>query len=208
MPSTKIHAASPARQPARGAEPGPRVKGIAFRTIDTCFTELCGVDARARAHALLDSEVAEAYRYGTLLAASWYPIGWYRDVLAAFRASVSAGPELPRRIGRLSAQHDMKGAHKRLVAWLASPQTLLSLSQRVFNNYYDTGSLQISESRPGFVRMHAVGCLDWDVNMWSELAGSSEALLEIAGARQVQVRWLSGGREDGPDHEFEAHWAH
>lgn len=193
-------------QPPRRSRPEPRVKGIAFRTVDTCFIELHGSEARARAHSLMGSEVAEAYRYGTVLAASWYPISWYRDVLGAFRAAVNAGPELPRRIGRLAAQHDMKGAHKRLIAWLASPQTLLSLSQRVFSNYYDTGSLQILESRSGYVRMRSSGCLDWDVNMWSELAGSCEALLEIAGARQVQVRWLSGSREGDLDHEFEAHW--
>jgi hypothetical protein len=168
--------------------------------------ELCGPEAHARARALMTSEVAEAYRYGTVLAASWYPISWYRDVLAAFRSAVKAGPELPRRIGRLAVQHDMRGAHKRLIAWLASPQTLLSLSQRVFSNYYDTGSVQIVESRSGFVRMRSSGCVDWDVNMWSELAGSSEALLEIAGARQVQVRWLSGSQQGDQDHEFEAHW--
>jgi hypothetical protein len=154
----------------------------------------------------MGSEVAQAYRYGTVLAASWYPISWYRDVLAAFRSAVNAGPELPKRIGRLAAQHDMKGAHKRLIAWLASPQTLLALSQRVFSNYYDTGSVHISETREGFVRMRAQGCIDWDVNMWSELVGSSEALLEIAGARHVQVRWLSSSREHSSDHEFEAHW--
>lgn len=193
-------------EPPRRPRAEPRVKGVAFRTIDSCFIELCGTGAHARAHGLMTSEVAQAYRYGTVLAASWYPISWYRDVLAAFRSAVNAGPELPRRIGRLAVQHDMKGAHKRLIAWLASPQTLLSLSQRVFSNYYDTGSVQIVESRNGFVRMRSSGCVDWDINMWSELAGSSEALLEIAGARQVQVRWLSGSREGDQDHEFEAHW--
>ena len=151
-------------------------------------------------------EVAQAFRYGTVLAASWYPISWYRDVLAAFRKAVNAGPELPRRIGKLAVQHDIKSAHKRLIAWLVSPQTLLSLSQRVFNSYYDTGSLQIVESRSGFVRMRASGCRGWDVNMWSELAGSSEALLELAGARQAHVRWLTGNRGTAADHEFEAHW--
>ena len=205
MSSPKIATVPPGPRPAR-PEATPRVKGIAFRTIDSCFIELCGSAARERAHALLSSEVAQAYRYGTVLAASWYPISWYREVLSAFRSAVNAGPELPRKIGRLAAQHDMKGAHKRLIAWLTSPQTLLNLSQRVFSSYYDTGSLEIVESRSGFVRVRATGCIDWDVNMWSELAGSSEAMLEIAGAHHAQVRWLSGGREGDAEHEFEAHW--
>lgn len=184
----------------------PQVKGVAFRTIDRCFEELYGKVAHEHAHAAMTREVADAYHYGTLLPASWYPISWYRDVFRAFRTVTGAGFDLPRRIGALAVQYDMQGAHKRLVAWLASPQTLLSLSQRVFNTYYDTGKVEIIESRVGYVRMRAHGCIGWDQNMWSELAGSSQALLEAAGARQVRVRGISGGHDGDKDHELEAHW--
>lgn len=184
----------------------PRVKGVAFRTIEQCFLELWGAEAHQQATRLLAVAVADAYRYGTLLSASWYPISWYREVFRAFRAATGAGPELPRRIGALAVRHDMKGAHKRLVAWLASPQMLLGLSQRVFNTYYDTGRVEILESRAGYVRMAARGCTGWDLNMWSELAGSSQSLLEAAGAQRVRVRPLSGGQDGDANHELEAHW--
>lgn len=184
----------------------PQVKGIAFRTIEHCFMQLCGGTANERARGLMTKEVAEAYRYGTLLPASWYPISWYRDVFRAFRAVAAAGPDLPRRIGALAVRHDMRGAHKRLLAWLASPQTLLSLSQRVFNTYYDTGTVEIVDSRSGHVRMRARGCIGWDQNMWSELAGSSQALLEVAGAQHVRLRNRAGGRDGDPECELEAHW--
>lgn len=183
------------------------MKGVAFRTIERCFIELCGAPAHERAMSSMEKAVAEAYRYGTLLPASWYPISWYREVFRAFRAAVGAGPELPRRIGALAVRHDMAGAHKRLVAWLTSPQTLLSLSQRWFNTYYDTGKVEILESRDGFVRMRASECLGWDLNMWSELAGSSEALLVAAGARHVRVHGVTGGRDGEDFHELEAHWS-
>jgi hypothetical protein len=185
----------------------PRVKGVAFRTIDHCFLELCGSAAHDRARALLDTPVLDAFRYQTLLPASWYPISWYREVFRAFRSATNLGPELPRRIGAAAVRHDMKGVHKRLVAWLTSPQTLLGLSQRVFNTYYDTGTLAIVESHGGYVRMRASGCVGWDLNMWSELAGSSQALLEVAGARHVRVRGLAGGHDRDEHHELEAHWA-
>jgi hypothetical protein len=184
----------------------PRVKGVAFRTIDRCFLELFGLPAHERAATLMTREVSEAYRYGTLLPASWYPISWYRDVFRAFRAATGAGPELPRRIGGLAVQHDMRGAHKRFVAWLTSPQVLLSLSQRVFSTYYDTGTIEIVDARAGFVRMRALGCIGWDLNMWSELSGSSQSLLEAAGARHVRIRGISGGQDGDARHELEAHW--
>ena len=151
-------------------------------------------------------QVADAYRYGTLLSASWYPISWYREVFRAFRAATDMGPDLPRRIGALAVRHDMQGPHKRLVAWLASPQTLLSLSQRVFNTYYDTGKVEVVESRAGYVHLRAHGCVGWDQNMWSELAGSSHALLEAAGARQARVRILTGGHDGDQDCDLDAHW--
>jgi len=151
--------------------------------------------------------VAEAYREGTLLPASWYPISWYREVFKAYRIATSMGTELPRRIGALAVQHDMQGVHKRLVAWLASPQTLLSLSQRVFNTYYDTGRIEVVSSRSGFVHIRAVGCVGWDHNMWSELAGSSAALLTAAGARHVRVYGISGGQDGDESHELEGHWS-
>ena len=184
----------------------PQVKGVAFRTIEQCFVQICGAAAHERARASMAREVADAYRYGTLLPASWYPISWYREVFRAFRAATDAGPDLPRRIGALAVRHDMQGAHKRLVAWLTSPQTLLSLSQRVFNTYYDTGKVEVVESRAGYVHLRAHGCVGWDQNMWSELAGSSHALLEAAGARQARVRVLTGGHDGDQDCDLDAHW--
>lgn len=127
--------------------PEPRVKGVAFRTIEQCFSELCGARAHQKATELMAPVVVEAYRYGTLLPAGWYPISWYREVFRAFRAAASMGPELPRRIGSLAVRQDMKGAHKRLMAWLVSPQALLTLSQRVFSTYYDTGRLEVVATR-------------------------------------------------------------
>ncbi len=84
---------------------------------------------------------------------------------------------------------------------------MLALSQRVFNNYYDTGRFEILESKRGFVRAQATRCAGWDENMWTELAGSSEALLEIAGAKHVRLRIANGGRDGDEGAELEAHWA-
>jgi hypothetical protein len=185
----------------------PKVKGVAFRTIDRCFRELCGERVHAEALGMMPPQVAEAYRQGTLLPASWYPISWYRDVFKAYRWATSMGPELPRRIGALAVQHDMQGVHKRFVAWVASPQTLLSLSQRVFKTYYDTGQLEVIAARSGFAHVRATGCAGWDLNMWNELVGSSGALLAAAGARHVRVYGMAGGQDGDDHHEIEAHWA-
>lgn len=184
----------------------PKVKGIAFRTIELCFAERYGQAARERANEHLPPELASNFRLRLILASSWYPIEDYKACFHAFRAATGAGTEVPREIGRLAARHDMAGVHKQLFAKLISPGALLSLSQRYFNNYYDTGTFKIAESQRGFVRAQATGCVGWDENMWTEVAGSSEALLEIAGARHVRLRITSGGRDGDESAELEARW--
>jgi hypothetical protein len=185
----------------------PKVKGIAFRTIELCFAERYGRPARERANEHLPAELAENFRLRLILATSWYPIDDYKACFRAFRAATGGGAEVAREIGRLAARHDMASVHKQLFAKLISPGALLSLSQRFFNNYYDTGTFKILESQRGFVRAQATACAGWDENMWAELAGSSEALLEIAGAKHVRLRITNGGRDGDESAELEAHWA-
>jgi hypothetical protein len=186
--------------------PEPRVKGVAFRSIDACFLELRGEAASNKARELMHADVRNAYRSGLLLSASWYPISWYREVFRAFRAATGDGVELARQIGYCSSRRDMQGVHKQLLAWLVSPQRLLSFSQKFFSGYYDTGTFEVLESGRGFVRVRLSGCVGWDQNMWVEIAGSSLALLEIAGAKNVRLRMLSGGRDGDTGCEMEAHW--
>ena len=183
-----------------------KVKGIAFRTIGLCFKELRGSEAWERALELMPVELAEGYRYHTLLASSWYPIALYRAAFRSFRGVRNDGPELARAVGKLAARHDMSGVHKQILARLISPQALLGMSQRVFNTYYDTGKFELLESRRGFVHCMFRDCLGFDENMWSEVAGSCESLLEIAGAANVRIRLLQGARDGDSNAEFEARW--
>src|ERR1041384_3653269 len=106
----------------------PRVKGNAFRTIDHCFTELCGVAARTAALQLLPEPLRRGYEERTLLASNWYPIGWYRETFAAFREAQHAGTELPRELGRRGVKRDMSAVYKQVLLKMVSPQALLGLS--------------------------------------------------------------------------------
>lgn len=184
----------------------PRVKGNAFRTIDHCFTELCGAEARASALQLLSEPLRRSYEERLLLASNWYPIGWYRETFAAFRRARHAGLELPRELGRRAARRDMGSVYKQILLKMVSPQALIGLSQRLFNNYFDTGEMRIAESRQGYVHATWAGCAGWDENLWAELFGSCEVLLTLAGAANVRLHVLRGGRTGDSACEMEAHW--
>jgi hypothetical protein len=184
----------------------PQVKGNAFRTIEHCFTELCGGAAREAALKVLSEPLRSSFEQKLLLASNWYPISWYRATFAAYREVQNAGPELPREIGRRGVQRDMRAVYKQLFLKMVSPQALLGLSSRLFKSYFDTGTMTISESRAGHVRATWTECQGWDENLWAELAGSCEALLEMAGAKHVRLRVTHGGRNGDSACEMEAHW--
>jgi hypothetical protein len=185
---------------------GPRVKGVAFRTIDACYFELRGARCHERARSLMMPELRAAYAGTTLLAASWYPIAWYRDAMRSFRAANNDGLDLPRLIGYQSVRRDMASTYKMMFARIVSPQTLLGLSARLFGQYYDTGQFQVLESRKGYVHAKLSGCVGWDGNMWIEIHGSCTAFLELAGAKEVRLRTKSGGRDADEHLELEGHW--
>jgi hypothetical protein len=187
------------------AKTGPQVKGVALRTVDQCFRELRGAQLHGRAPELMDPELARTYRT-LVLASAWYPIASYRETFRAYRAATGEGPELPRLVGKAAARHDMQGVHKQLFLKLVSPQVLLTMTQRVFGSYYDCGVLRVVESRKGYAHVNCSGCLGWDENMWAELLGSCEMQLELAGARHIRARLLSGGRTGDASAEMEAHW--
>lgn len=183
-----------------------RTKGLALRALDRAFRSLRGDAAHERAHELLPADIADAFRYGTILPSSWYPIDWYADLLAAFVAATGEGTELCRRVGRVAARDEMLGLYQKLILGLLSPQLMFSMTQRFFSAFFDTGTVEVLEARRGYARARYSGCLGWEPNMWFEMLGACEAFLELSGARHVRVHIVAGGKP-GDDHcELEGHW--
>jgi hypothetical protein len=185
----------------------PRVKGVSFRTVQAVFAELRGKEMLERALDLMKPELSDAYRKNTMLAASWYPISWYRDALASCRRAAHEGPELMRAIGYRSMMLDMGSVYKQLVARFLSPQLLLGFSGRLFNTYYDTGKFEVIDAHKGSVTVRASECVGWDQNMWTEIAGSSVAMLELSRAKDVRLRVLAGGKDGDTSLEMVAYWS-
>jgi hypothetical protein len=184
----------------------PRVKGVAFRAVDSCYLALRGPEAHARARELLTPELRHAFADSLILAASWYPIDWYRDLLRSCRAASKDSIELMRTIGFESVKRDMASIYKRLFARVVSPQLLFSISARVFNTYYEQGKFEVPVSERGHCIARVSECMGWDANMWTEITGGALAMLDTAGARQLRLHTLSGGRDGDTASEFEVHW--
>jgi hypothetical protein len=184
---------------------GAKIKGIAFRSVLRTFEALKGKAAVDNALAVTSAELGDALRYGTIVASSWYPIEWYRELFAAVVSTTNEGERIVNEIGRESARLDMTGIYKAAFR-LLSPQIVFNLSARLFSNYYDTGTVAIVESRKGFVQARWAGCKGFDRNLWVEVLASSEMYLELAGAKNIRMRVQSGAGPTDESAMVQAHW--
>jgi hypothetical protein len=183
----------------------PHVKGVSFRSVMQALEALRGSEVVKNCTAQLPDDLAEAFQYGTILATGWYPIVWYRALLGCVRKAAGSGEQFLYQIGRQCMLQDTKGVY-RAVFNLLSPQTVIRVTPRLFNNYYDTGTCSISAAKLGYACVRWTHCEQFDHNMWCEIFGSAEQLLELAGAKNVRVRILAGGGDGDATAELAGHW--
>jgi hypothetical protein len=184
----------------------PRVKGVAFRSVYTSLGKLRGKEAQQAALAACGVELRDGFTYGAIVPGGWYAIDWYKELFRAIRGTTGEGKELVHEIGRQCTRDDMSGIYS-MIAKLISPQSLFSLSQRVFSSYYSVGKVEVVESRKGYSQARWTNCHQFDENMWTEILGSCVQLLEIGGAESVRARILSGGHDGTDSMEAAAHWS-
>ncbi len=179
----------------------PRVKGVAFRSLVRSLETLKGEAAVRAAYRAMPAHVASALQYGELVATGWYPIEWYRAVIAAVVREAPA-----RDLGAQSIRDDMNGPYRVLLR-LLRPETLLSIAPKIFDRYYDTGRLVIHETRRGYIRGTFEGCIGWDSSMWQEVLGSCLEVVHLAGGTNVRARTVTGGKDDDDACEIEVFWS-
>jgi hypothetical protein len=183
-----------------------RVKGVAFRSVFASLGKLRGKPVQQAVLAALGEELQSGFTYGAIVSGGWYPIDWYKELFRVIRTTTGERKELVQEIGRQCTRDDMSGIYS-MLAKLISPQSLFSLSQRLFSNYYSVGKVEVVESRRGYTHARWANCHQFDENMWTEILGSCMQLLEIGGADNVRARILAGGHDGSDTMEAAAHWS-
>ncbi|MCB9585628.1 MAG: hypothetical protein H6718_09530 [Polyangiaceae bacterium] len=188
----------------------PQIKGLSTRSVFQALGTLRGPEVAEQVIERLvasaeSQELGELLRLGGILASTWYPLAWHGQLMRAVRQVTGEGPELIWALGRESTAADLSSVHKMFMGLLA-PHTVLSVSPRMFGNYYDTGKVQVSESRKGYGLVEWSGCRGFDANLWTEILGGSEALLEAAGAKSIAIQRLHGGGNGQDFMRADANW--
>jgi len=183
----------------------PSTKGQTFRSFVRALERLRGeavVDATlARAPRELRDALATA---SAIVPGGWYPIRWLTDLHKSAALATGEGLRLSRAIGREATAADYRGIY-RFFAVVLSPEGILSRVPRAFSQTWDTGSANVVESRSQHVVVDFSGCTGFNPWLWEVVFGASTALLELGGAKNIQLRSLSGGGEI-PEMRMEARW--
>jgi hypothetical protein len=179
------------------------MKGMSLRNYPLVLRELRGTDAERRMLQLLPIDVRDALGTGRIVASSWYPVDWKCAMHeAGRRATGEAG--LARIMGHEMTRRDLQGVY-RVFMRIVSPRYVLSVGARLFSSYLRPGTMTVTEVRPGYTQVEFAGCQGFSHDLWLDVAGGCEAALQGAGAANVRLRILAGGR-DGDAHSTMRAW--
>ena len=182
---------------------GPRernLKGINFLGTLEALEREHGRDVRERVERGLDGDVGESLRSGALVANGWYPAAWYRALLARIVKETGGDEQTIRRLSNAAVSADMKTLF-RIVKLFLTPERALQQSMRISSRYIDGGEIEVVKVGKGHIHYRFREYHGYDRLMWWDFIGGVEAVLENIGARDLNVRIVSGGG-DG-DHHLE-----
>ena len=182
-----------------------RCKGTNFLDFLRILRQEGGEAREAECLTRLPEDSRRAIRYGAIVRGGWYPIAWYRELHATAQA-IGMGASFPRTVGRVSTLEDLSGGIYSSFLRIVSPAFLLGGAARLFNRYYEVGSMKVDVSRPGYVRVACGGCAGFDRNIWQDVLGGCEGALQAARARDVRIRFLEGAGDGDPHASLEAYY--
>jgi len=183
----------------------PRAKGVTYRTSINTLRQPRGDRVAEATLDLAPAEFTRSFRSGLVFSGNWYPLSWYTDLHRAAQKVTGEGPDLARTMGFEATRDDLSGIY-RIFLLVVSPEFVISKAPLLFNTYYDTGTMEVTDATRGRARARWTDCVGFDHNLWLDVQGSCQAGLEAAGARDVVINPLSGAGDGDLRMELEARW--
>jgi len=172
------------------------MKGFTVLNLVAYIKERYGTPAVEQFYSELPAQHADALRNGTVVSVAWVPLElYYAGVQFLVKLFHANQPLSARQIGHDLASKDI-GTIYRAVLRFASPATVISLSGRFWNDYFDKGALKVHKQEKGRVRGEVSNFPFTDEITANEIGGSLLAWLEHSRARNVRLLELGPG---GPD---------
>jgi hypothetical protein len=183
-----------------------QLKGTNFRAFVPALRKLRGEAAVERTIELLPPDLGGTLRTNGFVTSGWYPTESFAAIHEAAQQACNEGPELSRSLGREAVKQDFSSGVYRLITLNLAPETLFKWGPRVVALYYDRGRVVIEESVVGHAMARFEGFTGFRRSLWEDLIGGTLGLLELAGAKNIGVRVLSGGQDGDSNLGVSAKW--
>lgn len=170
------------------------IRGQAFRSSLHVMEELLGPGGRERVLVALSPELRDAFQYGRIVSAAWFPISWYRDFHRAVATVAPGTADIHKQIGRVSAEQDIRGVYKFILSF-ASPSFAVTQTGRLLGTFIKTVKHEVISQQPDSValRLEIPGM---SRALWEDTSGAAETALRICGGKspRVHIRTRPGQR--------------
>jgi hypothetical protein len=176
----------------RSTKGAVRVKGVNFVMLLEAVVRIYGPEARQRIEREATSELADALRFGGIVAGGWYDVSLYRSLWHLIGSQLMLDNGGIRRLTQKATALSVSGIYRAL-ATITTPAKLVAMGAKLFGNYYDGARFEVQESRQGNIVCEWTQCVGFDSYLWNHVVGGAIYFLEAAGAKSVEYRVLDGG---------------
>jgi len=183
-----------------------QVKGSALTSTLRFARERFGENGLREVLARLDPEDRARVEAGVLVS-SWYPFRLMLSVMRETHAVYGASlPHLYREMGRASADYSLTTIYKIFVR-IGSPQFTLGKAARVFQSYYDTGTMEAIVNERGHTVLELRDFGEPAPEFCERLMGWLERTLELTGGRDLKGAHPRCRHRGDPTCQFEGYWS-
>jgi hypothetical protein len=180
-----------------------QVRGAVLLGIPTAVPKLWGAAAWPGILERLSPELRERFVRGEIVTSGWYPAEWFvalHDAVAA-----QCGPGSAPKLGRQTSIQDVNALFK-FVLKLFSPETVIAQAPRLWNTMYKGIGLVEEARAKGTITARIGPLANSNSHVWEDWLESLATFLELAGAKNVRKKVLSGGKTGDTELRFELSW--
>ena len=189
---------------------GPRIKGAAFREFLRWYAPRFPDRLAAVARDLPDVRLDPDKDGAGVLASSWYSAASVHATIDALLAGLASRQraELARGAGRATLERTLTGVYRLLFQIMATPERYARHAQRLWDGYYDTGTITIdvgpgrAESRiagwaahhPFICEMHvhAAACIYENMRLEGVVSNRRECVALGGTVCRIETTWRTG----------------
>lgn len=181
------------------------IKGHALREHVLILRELYGDAATERVIGGLSPELGRLVKSGGLLTSGWYPVAWSGEIYRVAMQLIPGAAELPEQVAHRSVERDMKGIYG-FLARLVSPEFCIRQAPRILGTYFKGPSISVEVIEPGHAEMSFADCHGFTRAVWRDIVAGAEYIFRHAGAKDVKMRFTSGGRDSDARARVDVRW--